>query len=193
MKHSLFLVPIASEVGLTSVTLGLLRALDQRGLRVAFFKPVGQQADHEPERSTHFVRSTCALSPADPLGFSHAESMVAGGRTDELLSEVVRRFHESSAGAELVIVEGLVATPERPFCSVMNAELIRALDAEIVLVGSADALQEGRLREQIDLAVKRYVNGDSTRVMGCILNRLRPHDKEPVEGAIARARAAYAE
>jgi GH15 family glucan-1,4-alpha-glucosidase len=64
MPHTLFLAPSGSSVGLTSVALGLLRALDSRGVRVAFFKPIGQFYGKASgtERSTHFVRQTTALA-----------------------------------------------------------------------------------------------------------------------------------
>ena len=67
--HTLFLAPSGSGVGLTTIALGLVRALDARGVRVAFFKPIGQtfNGDSGPERSTHFIRSTTQLRPADPI------------------------------------------------------------------------------------------------------------------------------
>lgn len=191
MKHVFFLAPITHGVGLTSVSLGLLHALDQRGLRVAFFKPVGQQPDGEPERSTHFVRATCSVSPADPVPLSRAAAMIANGQTDELLNEIMKRFHESSGEAEIVVAEGLVDAPDAPFAGSLNAEVVRALDARVILVGLAEALHGPRLKEQIEFASKLYGNG--SRITGCILNRLQPHDKEPIEGSVARARAAYAD
>ena len=39
MPHTLYLAPCGAKVGLTSVALGLVRALDNRGVRVAFCKP----------------------------------------------------------------------------------------------------------------------------------------------------------
>ena len=44
MPHTLYLAPCGAKVGLTSVALGLVRALDNRGVRVAFCKPIGQPA-----------------------------------------------------------------------------------------------------------------------------------------------------
>ena len=40
MSKVLFLAPTRSGVGLTSICIGLVRALDQQGIRVAFLKPV---------------------------------------------------------------------------------------------------------------------------------------------------------
>jgi len=60
MKHAFFLAAAGTGVGLTTVALGLVSALDRRGVRVAFFKPIAQasEGDSGPERSTLFIRKT---------------------------------------------------------------------------------------------------------------------------------------
>jgi BioD-like phosphotransacetylase family protein len=37
MKHTFFLAPAGINVGLTTIALGLVSALDRHGVRVAFF------------------------------------------------------------------------------------------------------------------------------------------------------------
>ena len=61
------------------VALGLVRALDNRGVRVAFCKPIGQPTAHTtgPECSTHFVRATTSLRPALPLSLDEAERLIS--------------------------------------------------------------------------------------------------------------------
>ena len=51
MPHTLYLAPCGSKVGLTSVALGLVHALDNRGVRVAFCKPIGQPLARPQARS----------------------------------------------------------------------------------------------------------------------------------------------
>ena len=82
MAHTFYLVPSGAGVGLTSLALGLVRALDNRGLRVAFFKPIGQplRNDVGPERSTYFIRATSPLRPATPVPFEEAEGLILRGR-----------------------------------------------------------------------------------------------------------------
>jgi BioD-like phosphotransacetylase family protein len=45
MKHAFFLAPCGIGVGLKTVSLGLVNALDSHGVRVAFFKPISQRTD----------------------------------------------------------------------------------------------------------------------------------------------------
>ena len=42
MSRTIMLVPISAGVGLTSVSLGVLRAMERKGVNVAFFKPIAQ-------------------------------------------------------------------------------------------------------------------------------------------------------
>ncbi|VEB41710.1 Phosphate acetyltransferase [Chromobacterium violaceum] len=59
--QTFFLAPTGFNAGLTSVTLGAIRSLEQAGLRVGFVKPIAQDTkDGEAERSTHFARPSAA-------------------------------------------------------------------------------------------------------------------------------------
>jgi phosphate acetyltransferase len=135
--HVFYVVPTGAGAGLTSVALGIVRALDREGLRVRFFKPIRQPGDAEgPERSTHFVRALTALEPPEPMTFRDAEARLAIGDVGGLLEAVVARFQEVAEGADVVVVEGLVATGAHPSLDAVNAEVARALDAEVVFVGA---------------------------------------------------------
>jgi len=193
MKRIFFLAPISGGAGLTTVSLGLLRALDKRGLRVGFCKPIGQRTEHNPgpELSTHFVRATSGLKPASPIPLEHAEKLVSDGRADELLNDVMQKFHQSAGDADVMVVEGLVATAQDPHIGTLNAQLIRTLGAEVIVVSRAEA---GRsLCDQIDFAARLYANGDRSRIAGCILNRLQPREGEAAADALSRTRYEYAE
>ena len=64
MARSLLVAPAAEDVGLARTCLGLLRALDRRGVKVAFVKPVAQpRADGGPDRSAALVTAITALRP----------------------------------------------------------------------------------------------------------------------------------
>lgn len=182
MPHTLYLVPSGSGVGLTSVALGLVRALDKRGVRVAFFKPIGQNGgpDASTERSTYFVRNTSSLSPAPPIPLEEAEQLLSARRTDELLDRVMRGYHASRGDADVVIVEGLVDSQETTGETELNRELVRALGAEVIVTG---ALRDTPIREfeaRLALTASRYGGFGPGRVIGSIVNRVpRPDARAP--------------
>jgi phosphate acetyltransferase len=174
MPHTLYLVPSGHGVGLTSVALGVVRALDRRGVRVAFYKPIGQHASHDtgPEHSTTFVRKTSALTPAAPIPFDDAERLLASGRTDELFERVMRGFHESLANADVAVIEGLVDAQDTSGEAELNRELVRTLSAEVILVGALGDTPLAEFEERLERTASRYGGFGAGRVVGTIVNRV---------------------
>lgn len=178
----LLLVPTEARVGLTSVSLGLLRALERRGLRVGFVKPIRQPGDDGgPERSTAFARGTTALDPPEPLPFARAEALLAAGRRHELMQEAVALYERAAEGKDVVVVEGLTATATHPELDAINAQLAQAMDAQVVLVaalGESPAALSDRLR----VAAEPFGGVAAARVIGVVVNKLGA-DSRAVAGA----------
>jgi len=132
-----FVAPTQPNVGLTSVSLGLLRALQRRGLKVAFVKPVTKSMpDTEP--SVLFARSICHVenTPA-PLSMSLVTQRITSGKTDELLEDIVSLVMSCTEGADVLVVEGIHADPSRAFIPRLSADIAHSLQADVVLVASA--------------------------------------------------------
>jgi phosphate acetyltransferase len=166
----LYLAPTGQGVGLTSVSLGLVRAFDRLGLRVGFCKPISQSAEGL-ERSTLFVRRTSDLEPPEPIPFRRAESLEASGRRGHLLEEALERF-ESIQGVEVVVVEGLVASSEEPWVGPLNAELARSLNAEVILISAAPRGDVQAFNERLELEARRYGGASDPKVLGVVVNKL---------------------
>jgi phosphate acetyltransferase len=176
MKHAFFLAPAGSGVGLTTVTLGLVNALDRRGVRVAFFKPIAQstEGDSGPERSTHFIRATTTLTPADPIPHNTAIKMIAEQGMDQLMGSVIAAYDASTTSADVVVVEGLLPASGDSYLGVVNNELVKTLNAQVILVASRADKTIGQLDDQIEYAANAF--GGLEKILGAIINRY-PADK----------------
>jgi phosphate acetyltransferase len=179
-----YLAPSGSSVGLTSVALGLVHALDERGIRVAFFKPIGQgRVGHpdEPDRSTHFIACKTSLQPQQPIPLPEAERWLSEKRGQELLERVLTDFQRIAADADVVIVEGLVETVDSAIEDRLNLQLVKTLNAEVILVGSLQDGQTAALEARLRLTAEHYGGLERGRVIGCIINRV------PRQGDVASA------
>jgi phosphate acetyltransferase len=165
-------------VGLTSVALGLVRALDNRGTRVAFFKPIAQPSGNDtgPERSTHFIRHTSSLKPTTPIPLEEAARMILARRNDELFEHVLRDFHASAGDADVVVVEGLAHTFDALDEGSLNRELVRTLSAEVILVGSLGSSPLADFESHLEIAARQYGGFGPGRVIGCFVNRVPMRD-----------------
>jgi hypothetical protein len=79
MARTLLVVPTTAGAGLARTCLGLVRALDRRGVDVAFVKPVAQpRPDGSADRSTALVAAISALRPPDPLSTAELWAAIRG-------------------------------------------------------------------------------------------------------------------
>jgi phosphate acetyltransferase len=189
MRHAFFLAPAGSGVGLTTVALGLVNALDRKGVRVGFFKPIAQETegDSGPERSTHFIRATTMLHPADPIPLAIATKTISERGMDELMSQVIGAYGASTASADMVVVEGLLPALSDSYLGVVNRELVATLNAEVILVASQAHKSIEQLDDQIEYAAKTF--GGVEKILGVIINRYSVKKPATVDNLIERVRS----
>ncbi|MEJ2044364.1 MAG: phosphate acetyltransferase [Reinekea sp.] len=174
MKYTYFISATGAGTGLTSVCLGLVRALEQQGVRVAFSKPIAQQFGgiNEPERSTHLVKATLGLKPAEPIKLSHAQQQLALGQTDRLMEEIISIAQTSGEDADVLIVEGLVPVADENYIAELNRNMAKALDADVILVAAKNKDSSAHLNERIKMTASLFGGIHHKRVIGCILNKV---------------------
>ena len=175
MARSLLVAPAAEDVGLARTCLGLLRALDRSGVRIAFVKPVAQpRPDGSPDRSAALVTGVSTLRPPEPLGTAELERQLGDGGLNVVLDKIVAAWEPIYNRSDVVVVEGLGSGPSKLYASTFNEVLARALDAEVLLVGSWLSGPGGVeiLAERLAIAADGYTAGEQARVVGCVVHGL---------------------
>lgn len=170
----IMLIPVGSSVGLTSVSLGLVRAIQQQGLKVNFFKPVGQpkQGANEVEKSSTIVSQVGMLKTALPLSTAHVEDMISNDKLDVLLEKIIDLYEQNYDGEDISIIEGLISTPRHPYAVRLNREISNALDVKVVLVCSPGNLTSTQLNDKLEIVADSYGGHKSKKVIGCIFNKI---------------------
>jgi phosphate acetyltransferase len=173
--QTFFIAPTDFGVGLTSISLGLVRTLERAGLKVGFLKPIAQPhpGDLGPERSTELVARTHGLQPPKPLGLAHVERMLGDGQLDELLEEILTLYQQACVGNDVVIVEGMVPTRHASYAARVNQHLAKSLDADVVLVSSAENEVLAELSGRVELQAQLFGGPRDPKVLGVILNKVR--------------------
>lgn len=174
MARTIMLIPVGVGVGVTSVSLGMVRAFERNGLNVNFFKPVAQprQGEKGPELSTEIIRQGTNASPATPFTLLHAEKLIGAGKTDVLLEDIVERFESHMVDAEIVVVEGLVPTSKQPFANDVNYNIAKALDAEMVFVTNPGTDSSEQLKDRLEIACSNFGGSKNKNIIGCVINKV---------------------
>ncbi|MDP0328133.1 phosphate acetyltransferase [Glaesserella parasuis] len=173
MSRTIILIPISTGVGLTSVSLGLVHSLEQKGAKVGFLKPIAQPISGEDtlDRSTTIIRLSQSTETGTPFMLSEAETLIAKNQTDVLLEKVVERHQKLTKNSDIVIVEGLIPTRKNSYANSINYEIAQALDAEIVLVAAPAADKPAQLKERIDAAASLFGGRHNPNLLGVVINK----------------------
>src|SRR5262245_41443926 len=126
MSHTLMLVPTNVSVGLTSVVSGLMRAIENQGLRVSLFTPTIQ---HPPIQNTYPEESKA-------ISIKYLENLLSEGRSDELLEEMVGIAENLRKNTDILLVEGLIHSNDYPYAAKLNLDIAKALGARIIFVAA---------------------------------------------------------
>jgi phosphate acetyltransferase len=160
-----FLVtPAQQGVGLTSVALGVVRALQRLGIEAGFVKPVAQDTK---DSSRLFAEQIFRVQVPEAISLREAAERIAANQTGELLEEIVSLCMKASEGAAVLIAEGLHTDPSHAFTSQLNVDIARSLNAEVIVV--ADGSLPNAVAD-LGLSVSQFTNG-GCKVVGAIFNK----------------------
>ena len=132
------IVPTSNRAGLTSVSLGVLRAFEQSNIKPLFFKPIEQsyvtQLEQQIDPAVHFAQELFHMPTVAPLALNEVEMLISQGKDDDMVELVVQRMSELrlQQAHDVVVIEGLAPDSDRPFLADKNLALARALQADVL-------------------------------------------------------------
>lgn len=153
---TILVAPAGRSVGLTSVCLGLVHAFERRGVRVAFAKPIAQPADGTPDRSRGLVAAGTSLRPPEPISRVEADELLGDNRDQDLMEQVVALCQRAAHDADVLVVEGMVPAAGMIHATRVNSLMAKALDAELVLVGTPSGLAPATVVEGVHIAANGF-------------------------------------
>ncbi|SHF34123.1 phosphate acetyltransferase [Vibrio gazogenes] len=181
MSRTIMLIPISAGVGLTSVSLGVIRAMERKGVKVSFFKPIAQprHGGDQPDLTSAILSSSSDIKIADPMQMSKVETLIGSEQMDVLLETIVERYNQVNKDSEVTLIEGLVPTRKHPFANQVNAEVAKTLGAEIVFVATPGTDNPTQLKERIEVACSNFGGTKNNNISGVIINKLNaPVDED---------------
>jgi BioD-like phosphotransacetylase family protein len=176
--RQLYLAATGMNRGKTTVALGLLAALIDRGLETGFIKPVGQRydiVDGQPaDEDAILMRSALGLpdplsqmSPVHiPRGFTRA--YIRGDVVDDLPARIRAAHAQVGRGREVVLVEGTGHAGVGAVVGLSNAQVARMLGAPVAIVAEAGV---GRPIDEIVLNHALFER-HGVEMVGAIVNKV---------------------
>ena len=164
--QTFLITPARRAVGLTSVSLGIVRALQRLGVDAGFVKPVDQDIT---DNSEFFARTIFKLSVPEPITLQAAAERLAANESSELMEDIVTLCMSAAQGASVLFVEGLHTDSSHSFAAQLNVDIARSLKAEVIVVADASA---PNAVSDLRFNLSQYTN-EGCKVAGVIFNKAK--------------------
>ncbi|HBO24029.1 MULTISPECIES: phosphate acetyltransferase [unclassified Providencia] len=181
MSRTIMLIPTGTSVGLTSVSLGVVRSMEQKGVQLSVFKPIAQpRISGNKDQTTEVLRSHSSITTiVEPLTMEYVESLLTSSKKDILMEEIVARYHDHTKDAEVILIEGLVPTRKHSFAQSLNYEIAKTLGAEIVFVTAPGNSSITQMQERLELVRNEFGGQRNKNIIGVMINKVNaPVDEQ---------------
>ncbi|MEU7071587.1 phosphate acetyltransferase [Streptomyces narbonensis] len=187
MTRSVYVTGIDRGDGRQVVELGVMELLTRQVDRVGVFRPLVHDG---PDRLFDLLRARYRLSQ-DPstvygMDYHEASALQAERGTDELVSQLVDRFHAVAREYEVVLVLGTdFAATQLPDELALNARLANEFGASVIPVVGGKGQPAESVRAEARNAFRAY-DGLGCDVLAMVVNRVAPEDLAALERLATR-------
>ena len=188
----LYIGATLQDCGKTSVSLGLMQALHDKGLNPGYCKPVGQHYVRYHEKNIdedgvlmhqvfNLTDEPHNLSPiAIERGFTR--KFINNPDVKPLEKEILRCRDELNKAHPMVIIEGTGHAGVGSCFGLSNARVAQLLGASVVIVTSGGI---GRPLDEIALSLALFKQFD-VEVLGVIVNKVLPEKYDPIKDTVGK-------
>ncbi len=188
---NIFISSIYQNAGKTTVSLGLYKIFQERGLKPAFLKPVGQQTvtvghtdvDKDSYLMGEVYRCRNKLKDMSPvtIGHGYTEQYIFNPQQDVLRNRILSSFNSLTKNKNSIIIEGTGHAGVGSVIDLSNADVAKMLGSKVLIVS------EGGIGRSIDeiMLNKALFDNCGVEVVGVILNKVLPDKMERIRKVVS--------
>ncbi len=189
---SVFLSAIHQNAGKTTTALGLYKIFQERGLRAAFMKPVGQQfvtVNHlNVDKDSYLIgevyhcwKKFKEMSPIT-VGRGFTEEYIFHPRQDVLRREIEKSFTSLSKNKDVIIIEGTGHAGVGSVFDFSNADVASLLGSKVIIIS------EGGIGKSIDeiMLNKALFDLKGVEILGVIVNKVLPEKYQKIRKSVGQ-------
>ncbi|MDD5128902.1 MAG: AAA family ATPase [Candidatus Omnitrophica bacterium] len=178
--RKIFIAATKQNDGKTTVSLGIIKNLQERFGKVGFIKPIGQRYLEEEglkiDEDSILIEEVCGiksgLKDMSPIavekGFT--EKYIAKPDKKNISNRIKDAFHRISKNQELVVIEGTGHAGVGSVFDHSNASVAKLLGSKVIIISSGGV---GRPIDEIILN-KALFEKEGVKVLGVIVNKVLP-------------------
>ncbi len=183
MAENLYIAAMEPASGKSVVALGLMELLTRRIRSVGFFRPIipgGEKRDNDIELILSRYRQEAAYEELYAYTYEDARRMVAEGRYEDLMTDIVSKYKALKERCDFVLCEGTDFTGVgTAFEFEFNADVANNLASPVLVLVNGKEKSPEKVLDAVQLARESFC-GQGCTVLALIVNRVDPGRLEAV-------------
>jgi BioD-like phosphotransacetylase family protein len=185
-KKNIYISSIHQNAGKTTVALGLYKIFQERKLKTAFLKPVGQQTvsinQHNIDKDSYLMgevyRCRKWLQDMSPvtIGQGFTERYIFNPRPEALQQRIMDSYQKLIKRKDAIIIEGTGHSGVGSVIDLSNADVARMLGSKVIIISGGGI---GRSIDEIMLN-KGLFDLNQVEVLGVIVNKVIPEKYDKI-------------
>ncbi len=191
MKN-VFISAIHQNAGKTTLSLGLFKNFQERKIKTAFMKPVGQETVNYEEKAIdkdtyligevyHCKKYLKDMSPIT-VGRGYTEKYILEPQKQQLQDKIYKSFQTITRNKDAIIVEGTGHAGVGSVIDCSNADVAALLGSQAIIISGGGI---GRAIDEIMLN-KALFDQRQVPVLGVIINKVLPDKLEKIKSIVGK-------
>jgi BioD-like phosphotransacetylase family protein len=189
---NIFISAIHQNAGKTTLSLGLFKNFQERKIKTAFMKPVGQETVTYEEKSIdkdtyligevyHCKKYIKDMSPIT-VGRGYTEKYIMEPQKQQLQEKIFKSFQTITRGKDAIIVEGTGHAGVGSVIDCSNADVASLLGSKAIIISGGGI---GRAIDEIMLN-KALFDQRNVPVLGVIINKVLPDKLDKIRSIVSK-------
>ena len=186
MAKKIFVAATQQNDGKTTVSLGLIAALQKRFPRIGFIKPIGQRylmeqgykVDEDSVLIEHIFGIKCNIKDMSPVAIDRGftERFIEKGADENYAKLIEESYEKVAKDNDLVIIEGTGHAGVGSVFGFSNATVARLLGANVIMISSGGV---GKPIDEVMLN-KALLDREKVYLAGVIVNKVLPEKYDKI-------------
>lgn len=191
MSKAIYIATIESHTGKSLVSLGLLRMMLTKSIKVGYFRPIindteSGQFDNHTKTAINFFNLDLKLSDCYAYKQSEVLKLLSKGKVDEVIQTVIEKYKNLEARFDYVLVEGTDFAEEGSFLELdLNLAIAKNLGIPCLIVGSGKNKTTDEFINSMEITYKAFKRKE-VDILGLIANKVSLEDRELVASELKK-------
>ena len=185
MSKSIYIATIEPHSGKSLVSLGLLRMMLTKSIKVGYFRPIINDTqnghfDSHTKTAINFFNLDLKKSECYAYKQSQVLKLLSKGKVDEVIQTVIKKYKKLEERFDYVLVEGTDFSEEGSILELdLNLEIAKNLGIPSLIVGSGKNKTIEEFVDSMELTYKAFKRKE-VDVIGVLANKVPVNNKDLV-------------